>query len=136
MNETPADAMLAYFGYRRADKAIDFLCEAFGFRVLVRYDTDDGQVMHAELARGSSVVMLGTGTDEQRDASRTGEAATRGLYLVTDDVDAAFARATAAGASVVWAPHDTEFGTRRCRVLDLEGYEWSFGSYRPVITDA
>lgn len=40
-----------------------------------------------------------------------------------------------AGAKVVWEPHDTEFGTRRYRVLDLEGHEWNFGNYRPGSQD-
>ena len=133
MSAAQADSLLAYFGYQDAAAAIEFLTAAFGFRVLTRYDADDGSVMHAELARGSSVVMLGTGTDEQRDASRLGEAATRGVYLVSDDVDGEYTRAIDAGATSVWAPHDTEFGTRRCRVLDPEGYEWSLGSYRPSL---
>jgi uncharacterized glyoxalase superfamily protein PhnB len=29
-------------------------------------------------------------------------------------------------------PEDTEFGTHRYRVLDPEGYKWSFRSYRPA----
>ena len=33
--------------------------------------------------------------------------------------------------AVPYPPKDSEWGTRRCRVLDPEGYEWSFGSYRP-----
>jgi uncharacterized glyoxalase superfamily protein PhnB len=32
---------------------------------------------------------------------------------------------------VVYPPEDTEWRTRRYRVLDPEGYEWSFGNYRP-----
>jgi uncharacterized glyoxalase superfamily protein PhnB len=55
----------------------------------------------------------------------------QGVYLVVDDVDAAFARSVDAGAAVVFAPEDTEWCTRRARVLDPEGYEWSVGSYRP-----
>jgi uncharacterized glyoxalase superfamily protein PhnB len=55
----------------------------------------------------------------------------QGVYLVVDDVDAAFARSVDAGASVVFAPEETEWGTRRARVLDPEGYEWSVGTYRP-----
>jgi uncharacterized glyoxalase superfamily protein PhnB len=55
----------------------------------------------------------------------------QGVYLVVDDVEATFARALDAGATVVFEPEDTEWGTRRARVLDPEGYEWSLGSYRP-----
>jgi uncharacterized glyoxalase superfamily protein PhnB len=31
----------------------------------------------------------------------------------------------------VFPPEDTEWGTRRARLLDPEGGEWSFGSYAP-----
>ena len=32
------------------------------------------------------------------------------------------------------APEDTEWGTRRARLLDPEGQEWSFGTYAPGST--
>jgi uncharacterized glyoxalase superfamily protein PhnB len=32
---------------------------------------------------------------------------------------------------VVWEPAGTEWGNYRCRVLDIEGHEWTFGVYRP-----
>jgi uncharacterized glyoxalase superfamily protein PhnB len=41
------------------------------------------------------------------------------------------ARAVGAGATEVWAPHSTEWGNYRCRVLDPEGFEWSFATHRP-----
>ena len=47
------------------------------------------------------------------------------------DVDAVHARALAAGATGVWEPATTEWGSYRCRVLDPEGFEWSFGTHRP-----
>jgi uncharacterized glyoxalase superfamily protein PhnB len=31
-----------------------------------------------------------------------------------------------------YPPEEADFGTRRYRALDREGYEWSFGSYRPA----
>jgi uncharacterized glyoxalase superfamily protein PhnB len=53
------------------------------------------------------------------------------VYVVVDDVDAHHARAKSAGAHVMDPPEDTDFGTRRYRALDLDGYEWSFGTYQP-----
>lgn len=47
------------------------------------------------------------------------------------DVDAVFATAVEAGATVVWEPSPTEWGSYRCRVLDPEGYEGTFGTLRP-----
>ena len=56
------------------------------------------------------------------------------VYIGVDDseaVDAVFASAVAAGAVVVWTPEMSEWGNYRCRVRDLEGDEWTFGSHRP-----
>jgi uncharacterized glyoxalase superfamily protein PhnB len=35
------------------------------------------------------------------------------------------------GPTIIEEPVDTGFGARRFRALDLEGYEWSFGTYSP-----
>jgi uncharacterized glyoxalase superfamily protein PhnB len=53
-----------------------------------------------------------------------------GCYLVCEDPDALFARATAAGAVVLADPHDTDYGSREFAVRDPEGNLWSFGTYR------
>ncbi|HMN86268.1 MAG TPA: hypothetical protein PKA74_09815 [Bauldia sp.] len=42
-----------------------------------------------------------------------------------------YERAIATGARSVFAPESTEWGSRRARILDLEGREWSFGTYEP-----
>jgi len=54
-----------------------------------------------------------------------------GIYIYVEDLDAHFERAMANGAKVVYPPEDTEWGTRRYRALDLDGYEWSIGTYWP-----
>lgn len=57
-----------------------------------------------------------------------------GIYLCVADsaaVDAVHARALDAGAIGVWEPGTTEWGNYRCRVVDPEGFEWSFGTHRP-----
>jgi uncharacterized glyoxalase superfamily protein PhnB len=118
-----------YLSYRDANAAIGFLERAFGYEVTLRWDDSAGAVQHAEVRAGDGVVMLGTA--EHPEPPLAGQSIGRGIYVVVDAVDEHFARAEAAGATVVYPPEDTEWGTRRYRVLDLEGYEWSFGSYRP-----
>lgn len=120
-----------YFGYDDAAAALDFFEKAFGFTRAADYRDDDGKVMHAEVQYGSGAFMLGTGSDQQRDPAKSAIAPGRGVYVVVADVDAHHARARAAGATIVYPPEDTEFGTRRYRALDPEGYEWSFGTYVP-----
>jgi uncharacterized glyoxalase superfamily protein PhnB len=122
-------AVVPYLSYRDADAALRFLQDAFGFEVSVRWDDERGAVQHAEVTWSDATVMLGTGEFATLDI--VDRSTGRGVYLVVDDVDDHFERAVAAGATVVFPPEDTEWGTRRYRVLDPEGNEWSFGSYRP-----
>lgn len=88
-------------------------------------------MLHVELRRGDALVMGGSATPEQLAQAPWDLPEGRGLYLVDGDVDATFARATAAGAGVGYGPEDTEWGTRRARIRDVDGYEWSFGTYQP-----
>jgi uncharacterized glyoxalase superfamily protein PhnB len=60
-----------------------------------------------------------------------GRSTGHGLYLLVDDVPAAHSAAVEAGGTSVFEPEQTEWGTERARVLDPEGYEWSFGTYEP-----
>jgi len=124
-----------YLGYDDAAAALDFFEAAFGFTRSADYRDDQGVVLHAEVQFGGGAFMLGTGGDQQRDPAKRATAPGRGVYTVVDDVDAHYLRAKAAGATIVYPPEDTEFGTRRYRALDPEGYEWSFGTYAPKTAD-
>ncbi len=123
--------IVPYFGYRDAAAAIDFLTAAFGFVVATRYDGDNGEVVHAELHIDGAFIMLGS-TNAGAQGGGSPIAGT-GVYLSVADVDAHHAQAQSAGADIVYGPQDTEFGARRYRARDLEGYEWSFGTYRPQL---
>ena len=123
--------IVPYFVYRDGGAALDFLQNAFGLRKTTDYRGDDGAVMHAEMAHGGCALMLGTAPDEPRAAQPWAQPAGRGIYLGVDAVDAHYAQAKEAGAEIVYPPEDTDFGTRRYRARDLDGYEWSFGTYRP-----
>lgn len=121
--------MIPYYGYEDAHAAMLFLETAFGFEKVAAYNDEDGNLMHGEMRFGDGYIMMGTGRDEQRGDTTT--APTRGTYCVVEDVDAHFAQAKAASANIVYGPEDTEFGTRRYRCMDPEGYEWTFGTYMP-----
>jgi uncharacterized glyoxalase superfamily protein PhnB len=132
MSASPAASTIhPYFVYRDGAAAIEFLAGAFGFERVQAYAGPGGEIIHAEMRAGVGTIMLGTATGEQRDQGPWDLPAGRGIYVRVDDVDAHHERAAAAGARIVYGPEDTEFGTRRYRALDLDGYEWSFGTYRP-----
>src|SRR6195952_5407277 len=82
-----------------------FLAAAFGAVEVRRTPTPDGGVLNIEARVGDSMVMVVQGRPghEARPAS---------LYLYVPDVDAAFARAVAAGGAPLLAPADMFYGDR------------------------
>ena len=123
--------MFPYFGYRDAGAALEWLEDAFGFEKVVAYPDASGNVVHAEMRFGGGALMLGTG--EPPPVSDPGAVSPNGhgVYVQVEDVAEKLKKNREAGARVVYQPEDTGFGTRRYRVLDPEGYEWSFGTYAP-----
>jgi uncharacterized glyoxalase superfamily protein PhnB len=115
--------------YRDARAGIAWLERALGFDVVAVHDGEDGAVAHAELGFGPGMIMLGSaGGGDTRFDRVVGNSA---VYLVADDVDAVFERASAAGATVVRELLDTDYGSREFTVEDPEGNTWSFGTYVP-----
>jgi uncharacterized glyoxalase superfamily protein PhnB len=53
------------------------------------------------------------------------------IYIAVDDPDALCARAEAAGATILMALTDTDYGSRDFICRDPEGYVWCFGTYWP-----
>ncbi|MFE5941899.1 VOC family protein [Streptomyces sp. NPDC056480] len=120
----------AYLSYTDAAAAIDWL-ESVGFVTTVRQDDDAGRVIHAELRFGQAVIMLASADEPYAVPPLAGVSTGSGLYLATPSVDELHDRAVRSGGTSVIAPEDTAWGSRRARVLDPEGREWSFGTHRP-----
>jgi uncharacterized glyoxalase superfamily protein PhnB len=119
------------YRYRDASAAIDFLCRAFGFEAHATH-MDGDRVVHAELAFGSSMIMLGT---SPATAPKSDPLAMT-IYVAVDDPDALFERARAAGATILEPPVDRDYGSREFRCADPEGHSWSFGTYWPKVGEA
>jgi uncharacterized glyoxalase superfamily protein PhnB len=122
-------------GYRDARAAIRFLVTAFGFEEVAVYEEKaDGRIGHAALRwPGGGGVMLhsadGTAVADLTDrASADGGYPAYSVHIATDEPDALFDRAVAAGATVVREVEDSPFGTRGFIVSDPEGLYWSFGT--------
>jgi PhnB protein len=119
-------------------QSIDFYRRAFGAEERMRMPGPDGKrVMHAELGIGDSVLMLGDESPERGcfvPASLKGH--TGGLYLYVSDVDAAFARATRAGAKGTMNPTDMFWGDRVGEVEDPSGHRWSLATRKEDLTPA
>jgi uncharacterized glyoxalase superfamily protein PhnB len=125
----------AYLSYRDAETALAWL-EAVGFEVVLRQPDAHGGLAHAEVRLGDVVLMVASADADYVTPPLLGRSTGDGLYLWLPDevaVDDFAERAVAAGGKPVFPPEDTEWGTRRARVLDPEGKEWSAGTYRPGV---
>jgi uncharacterized glyoxalase superfamily protein PhnB len=137
MAAQPNEAPRIYptFRYRNAAKMIDWLCDAFGFTVQARYG-DGGDVHHAQLALGSSMIMLGNVRDDAYGKMVGGPApGGKSTYVAVEDTDALYERAKAEGATILEEPADRDYGNREFICADPEGNVWSFGTYWPKVGD-
>lgn len=125
--------IFATFQFRDASKMIDWLVDAFNFTVHARYEDDEGQVSHAELAFGSSIIMCGQARDTEYSAmvGKPGEQGGKSLYVAVEDVDALFSRAQKAGATIEQGVTERDYGSREFICRDPEGNVWCFGTYWP-----
>jgi len=129
MTSIPAPQVWPTLRANDAEALINFLVDAFGFKPTAVFGKGD-LIEHAQLSwPPGGGVMLGSVRDVAEDAWPM-QPGTFGCYVVTDDPDALFARATAAGAQVVRGPADQDYGSRDFTVRDPEGNHWSFGTYR------
>lgn len=127
-------SLSAMLGYRDAHTAIDWLRTTLGAETTALVPDDDGGVAHSEHRAGDVVVVVFTDREGYERPARKGDTCGIGLYITLADdaaVDAAHARAVAAGGDSVWEPHTSEWGNHRSRVVDPGGVEWTFGTYRP-----
>jgi len=124
----------SYLAYSDAPKALRWLERAFGFETVMEFPDDKGLILHSELRLGEVRIIVFSAEEDYDRPVRKGETVGHGLYVslpTQEAVDAVFASAVEAGATTVWKPEDTEWGNYRCRVDDLEGYEWTFGTHIP-----
>lgn len=112
-----------------AEEAIRFYREAFGAEEVMRLPMGD-KLAHAEVKLGDSHVML---SDEWPDMNLLGPSArggaTASLMVYLGDVDAAFAKAIAAGATEERPPENQFWGDRMGTVVDPFGHRWTLATH-------
>ena len=100
-----------------AVRTINFLVRVFGATELRRINTPDGRVRHAEVRLDDTVVMV---ADGQAGWPPIGAH----VHVYVPDVDAAYERALAAGATPVQAPAKKDDPDRRGGIKDAGGTTW------------
>ena len=119
--DTSYRTITPYLVVKDADAALRFMEAAFGGTITHCTRRDGGEVMHAEVQIGDSLIMLGQGNDQWKPK----EAA---LYLWVPDVDGTYARALAAGGTSESAPEDKPYGHRNAGVIDSNRVTWWIGA--------
>src|SRR3954447_6377521 len=113
--------------YRDPAAALDFLERAFGFKRVQDYRDENGNVEHAEIGIGNGLVMIGP----ERDDAYGPHAGSGWTYVTVADADAHFARAKEAGAEIMRAIEDQDYGSRDYSARDPQGNVWSLGPSHP-----
>jgi PhnB protein len=119
-----------HLAIRGASRALEFYAKAFGAEEMFRMPGPDGTVMHAEVRIGDSIVMIG---EEAPQMGALSPQALGGspvsLLLYVPDVDASFARATAAGCVAQMPPTDMFWGDRYGKLQDPFGHVWAIATH-------
>jgi uncharacterized glyoxalase superfamily protein PhnB len=117
--------------YRDASAAVKFLERAFGFELVTSHEGPAGEIRHAEMRWGNSMIMFGQ--EDEDSIARVGNHAGQGWnYVSVDDADAHHDRARKAGAEITMELTDTDYGSRDYQAVDPEGNLWNFGTYDPL----
>jgi uncharacterized glyoxalase superfamily protein PhnB len=122
---------------RDCSKAIEFYKRALGAQEISRFPSPDGKsIWHAELRIGDSVVFMNDEMPGMGHAAPTPAAPVPvTMWLYVKDCDAAFRRATEAGAKATMPPADMFWGDRVSAVADPYGYLWSFATHQKDMTE-
>jgi PhnB protein len=119
-------AIAPMLSVRNGLRAIEFYKAAFGAGELFRVDSEDGAVV-ARLSVAGAEFWVADESPEHLNFSpeSLGGGSVR-MVMIVEAPDAAFERAVAAGATVVW-PVSNQYGWRLGRIVDPFGHHWEIG---------
>jgi PhnB protein len=138
MTDIAQSPVTAYLTVQGGLDAIAFYQRAFGAELLTHKIADDGKrILHAALDVFGTMIMLSDEFPEYEPDSKAPAsvgATTFTLHVGFDDpaqVDAAIAKAAAAGCTVTMPAMDAFWGMRYGRLKDPFGHAWAFGAPLP-----
>lgn len=117
--------IVPYLVVKGAARAIEFYTAAFGAEERYRLGTTGtDSIGHAELTILGHVIMLADEMPGMNTSPTTLNGTTTTFVLMVPDVDAAFARAVAAGGTAIMPPTDMFYGYRMGMICDPFGHKW------------
>lgn len=112
-------------------EAIEWYGKAFGAEKLdVAMTPDGGRVMNAQLSINGGVFMINDEFPEwggELCPAKSGAKCPMTVHINSENIDADFERAVAAGAKVIMPLENMFWGDRFGQVEDPWGYRWSMG---------
>ena len=129
-------AVVSVIAYRDTVAMVDWLCDALGFEKQLVVKGENGEVKHAQLAFGESIIIVVPVGDSAFEKlvvhpDQIGGVETQTCYLIVADVEAHYARAKANGAEIIFGVRVENYGGRGYASRDPEGHIWIFGTYDP-----
>jgi PhnB protein len=119
-----------YLFIRGAGAAIDFYKKVFGAIVIVRMAGPIGQVMHAELKIGDSIVMLADENPKVGAMSpQTAGGVSVSLHVYMESVDEVVQKAVDSGAKLLRPVQNQFYGDRSGTLIDPFGHMWSVATH-------
>lgn len=126
-----------YLAVRNAKAAVEFYQRAFGAELAMKLTMPDGSLAHAEIQIGDSHVMMAEENAEWGNTSpQTLGGSPVSFMVYVPDVDAAFARALAAGCTQVRPVENQFYGDRTGTLKDPYGFQWSIGTHVEEVSEA
>jgi PhnB protein len=123
-------AIAPFLSVRNGSKAVDFYKAAFGANELMRFDDGSGSIVANLSVDGAEFWLADESPEHKNFSPETLNGGTVRMVLTVDDPDAAFNRAVAAGAIIIW-PMKNDYGWRIGRVIDPFGHHWEIGKPTP-----
>ena len=111
---------------RNGVRAIEFYKAAFGAAELFRIDSETGAVVARLSVEGAEFWVADESPEHFNFSPESLGGSTVRMVMIVDDPDAAFAKAVAAGATIV-VPVDNQYGWRLGRIVDPFGQHWEIG---------
>ncbi len=105
---------------------LEFAKQAFGGEETFRIVGSAGG-LHGEIRIGDSMLMMGGGIPGKEFHATPN---THALHIYVEDADAVCAQALAAGATLIDAPRDQEYGERSASVKDPAGNIWYIATHK------
>jgi uncharacterized glyoxalase superfamily protein PhnB len=126
---------------KSGSEAIEFYKNALGAEEIYKAAMPDGRIMHAVMGYGDSYFYVSDafpdtpGGEYYKPAAELG-GSTANLMLYSANVDDAYSKATAAGATAKEPINNAFWGDRYGKIVDPSGIEWGLGTQVEIVPDS